>query len=113
MPCSQVGTEGAKVIAIGEWNGWLYNENGIDLVRLEAYRREHGTMLKFPDAETFEEPPQVSLRPNGAPPMPEAVDTPLDAEGVAEEFEAASETPTAIHGDDAFDYEDEPIRRRG
>ena len=49
----------------------------------------------------FDEPQQVSLRPEG------------DLDVVAGEFEAASE-PTALRGDDdAFGYEDERLRQPG
>ena len=51
--------EGAKIIAIGEYNGWLHNPDGIDLDALEEYRRENGTMLHFPGAYTFAEPEKV------------------------------------------------------
>jgi glutamate dehydrogenase (NAD(P)+) len=51
--------EGARIVAIGEWNGWLHNPEGIDLVRLEEHRRETGTMLDFPDAATYRDPAKV------------------------------------------------------
>jgi glutamate dehydrogenase (NAD(P)+) len=50
---------GARIVAIGEWNGWLYNEKGIDLVALEAYRLENKTMMGFPGATTDRNPPAV------------------------------------------------------
>jgi len=50
---------GAKIIAIGEWNGWLHNEDGIDLDALEAWRKESGSILKFPGANTESEPAKV------------------------------------------------------
>lgn len=58
---------------------------------------------------SFDEPAQVPLRPEPESPL---MATSFDA--VASEFEAASE-PTALHGadGDTFEYEDEPIRRRG
>jgi glutamate dehydrogenase (NAD(P)+) len=45
---------GARITAIGEWNGWLENEKGIDLAALEAYRKEKKTMLGFPGAKSHE-----------------------------------------------------------
>jgi glutamate dehydrogenase (NAD(P)+) len=51
--------EGARIIAIGEWNGWILNRDGLDLERLEAWRSETGSILGFPDAETHEDPPRV------------------------------------------------------
>jgi glutamate dehydrogenase (NAD(P)+) len=50
---------GAKIIAIGEWNGWLHNEKGIDLVALEAWRKEKKTLLGFPGAKTHDKPAGV------------------------------------------------------
>ena len=51
--------EGARIVAIGEWNGWIHNPEGIDLDLLEEYRHDKGTMLQFPDAETHEEAPRM------------------------------------------------------
>lgn len=76
------------------------------------------TILPDPVAETpeprlsFDEPPQVPLRPE--PESPSMVDESLDFDAVASEFEAASE-PASLHADDddAFEFEDEPIRQRG
>ncbi|MHC4579215.1 MAG: Glu/Leu/Phe/Val family dehydrogenase, partial [Planctomycetota bacterium] len=51
--------EGARIIALGEWNGWLHNPEGIDLDRLEAWLAEGKPFLGFPDAETHEEPSRV------------------------------------------------------
>jgi glutamate dehydrogenase (NAD(P)+) len=50
---------GARIIAIGEWNGWLHNEKGIDLDALEAYRLENKTLMGFPGAKTDRNPPGV------------------------------------------------------
>ena len=67
---------------------------------------------------TFEEPPQVPLRPETDSPSLDLDDeddtSDLDLDEVASEFEAASE-PTTLHADedDEFEYEDEPVRRRG
>ncbi len=50
---------GAKIVAIGEWNGWLHNPDGIDLEKLEEYRQENGALLHFPDACTYTEASKV------------------------------------------------------
>jgi glutamate dehydrogenase (NAD(P)+) len=50
---------GAKIVAIGEWNGWLHNEKGIDLEALETWRKETGSLLDFPGAKTYGEPAKV------------------------------------------------------
>jgi glutamate dehydrogenase (NAD(P)+) len=41
---------GYKVIGIGEWDGGLYNKNGIDINALVVYRQRNGTIVGFPGA---------------------------------------------------------------
>jgi len=43
---------GYKIIGIIEVTGSLYNQNGIDVVALSAYRQKHGTLAGFPGAES-------------------------------------------------------------
>src|SRR4051812_4370724 len=43
---------GYKVIGIGEWDGGLYNKNGIDITSLVTYRQRNGTIVGFPGAES-------------------------------------------------------------
>ena len=68
---------------------------------------EHSAPMPAPRL-AFDEPPQVSLRPDDAPSM----EAPAGMDAVASEFEAASE-PTAIHEVEDDGYEDERMRRRG
>ena len=42
---------GYKVIGIGEWDGGLYNQNGIDVCALLEHRQRNGTVLGFRSAE--------------------------------------------------------------
>ncbi|EEF59244.1 Glu/Leu/Phe/Val family dehydrogenase [Pedosphaera parvula] len=42
---------GAKVIALSDVNGGLYNAKGIDLRKLETYLAEHNTVAGFPEAD--------------------------------------------------------------
>jgi len=57
---------------------------------------------------SFDEPPQVPLRPE-----PESPSMAASFDDVASEFEAASE-PTSLRDEDGeYEYEDEPIRQRG
>ncbi|HEX3987468.1 MAG TPA: Glu/Leu/Phe/Val dehydrogenase [Acidobacteriaceae bacterium] len=42
---------GYKVIGIGEWDGGLYNPNGIDICSLEEHKLRQGTVLGFRGAE--------------------------------------------------------------
>ncbi|HKK88214.1 MAG TPA: Glu/Leu/Phe/Val dehydrogenase [Saprospiraceae bacterium] len=41
---------GAKLIGVAEYEGSVYNENGIDVDALLEYRKEHKTILGFPGA---------------------------------------------------------------
>jgi glutamate dehydrogenase (NAD(P)+) len=50
---------GSKIIAIGEWNGWIHAPAGIDLKKLEEWRLEKKTILGFPDATTHNEASKV------------------------------------------------------
>jgi len=42
---------GAKVIAVSDVNGALFNPKGIDILALQAYQRETKTLIGFPGAE--------------------------------------------------------------
>ncbi|HYE25948.1 MAG TPA: Glu/Leu/Phe/Val dehydrogenase [Clostridia bacterium] len=43
--------KGYKVIGIGEWDGGLYNSNGIDIKGLFEYKQQNGTIHGFKGAE--------------------------------------------------------------
>jgi len=45
---------GAKCVGIAEWDGDIYNENGIDPVELEDYKLLNGTIVGFPGAKPYE-----------------------------------------------------------
>jgi glutamate dehydrogenase (NAD(P)+) len=42
---------GYKVVGIGEWDGGLYNANGIDIHALSEFRQKEGTIHGFKEAE--------------------------------------------------------------
>ncbi len=42
---------GYKIVGIGEWDGGLYNSNGIDIAALWEYRQKEGTIHGFKGAE--------------------------------------------------------------
>ncbi|MFN8177152.1 MAG: Glu/Leu/Phe/Val dehydrogenase [bacterium] len=44
--------DGAKIVAVGEWNGGVYNPKGIDVEKLDQHRRETGSILDFPGARS-------------------------------------------------------------
>jgi glutamate dehydrogenase (NAD(P)+) len=46
--------EGYKIIGIAEFDGGLYNSNGIDVHALEEYRQLHGTIAAFDGAESID-----------------------------------------------------------
>src|SRR3954468_438168 len=45
---------GYKVIGIAEWDGGLYNKNGIDIEELWEYRYRNGTIHGFKGAEAYD-----------------------------------------------------------
>merc|ERR1712127_1034868 len=42
---------GAKIVGVIEWDGSLWNENGIDPLELDAYKLDNGGVKGFPGAE--------------------------------------------------------------
>jgi glutamate dehydrogenase (NAD(P)+) len=50
---------GARVVAVGERDGWIEAPGGIDLDALDAYLAEEGTVQNFPGATTHEPPAGV------------------------------------------------------
>ncbi|KAL2303141.1 hypothetical protein Nmel_010605 [Mimus melanotis] len=45
---------GAKCIAVGEFNGSIWNPDGIDPKELEDFKLQHGTIMGFPKAKPLE-----------------------------------------------------------
>ena len=50
---------GAKVVAVGEWNGGVQDPKGIDIEALDAHRHETGGIIGFPGAKGLENPGDV------------------------------------------------------
>lgn len=49
--CTQEG--GVKVVGVGEYEGAIYLESGIDIEKLLEIRKETGSILNYPGAKTF------------------------------------------------------------
>ncbi|HEB83746.1 MAG TPA: Glu/Leu/Phe/Val dehydrogenase [Bacteroidetes bacterium] len=47
----------AKVIAIAEYEGAIFNKDGLDPVKVAEHRKETGSILDYPEAEPYEGPP--------------------------------------------------------
>lgn len=47
--------EGAKIIAILEYNGAIFNEDGFDVEAVAQYRKEHGNFLDYPGAKQLDD----------------------------------------------------------
>merc|ERR1711934_738658 len=51
--CRYLTRVGAKCVGIAEWDGSIFNPEGIDPKALEDYKLEHGTIVGFPGAEPY------------------------------------------------------------
>jgi glutamate dehydrogenase (NAD(P)+) len=54
MAARLMSRAGFKIIAIVEWDGAVYNANGLDIERLFAHRRETGSILDFAEGENMD-----------------------------------------------------------
>ena len=43
----------AVIVAVGEADGFIYNEKGIDMAKLVKVKAETGSIMKYPDAEKY------------------------------------------------------------
>jgi glutamate dehydrogenase (NAD(P)+) len=52
---------GAKIVAVTDWKGGVYNEGGLDITRMIDYATEHKTIDGFPGGEPIENDQLFSL----------------------------------------------------
>jgi glutamate dehydrogenase (NAD(P)+) len=54
MAAKLMAREGLKVISMIEFDGAVYNKNGLDILALLAHRKETGSIVGFPEAESID-----------------------------------------------------------
>jgi glutamate dehydrogenase (NAD(P)+) len=52
IAASLLAAEGCTVIAVSDSSGGIYNTKGLDPARVSGWKREHGTVVGFPGAES-------------------------------------------------------------
>jgi len=52
---------GAKIVAVTDWKGGVYNANGLDIGKMLDYARQHKTIDGFPEGEPLENDQLFSL----------------------------------------------------
>lgn len=57
--CIITAEGGARLTAVGEWNGCVFNRKGIDPVALKKWQQEHGTLQGFPGTTWSKDPHAV------------------------------------------------------
>ena len=50
---------GSKIIAVAEWDGALYNKDGIDINKLIKHKEKTGSILNFPGAKAMSQRKQI------------------------------------------------------
>jgi glutamate dehydrogenase (NAD(P)+) len=53
--------EGARIVAVSDWMGGVYNEKGLDIARLVDYASQHRTVAGFPGADPIENAALLAL----------------------------------------------------
>ncbi|MSR75326.1 MAG: Glu/Leu/Phe/Val dehydrogenase [Planctomycetes bacterium] len=57
--CIMCAEGSAKLVAVGEWDGCVFNSKGIDPVALKRWQKEHGTIHGFPGTTSSKDPHAV------------------------------------------------------
>ena len=52
---------GAKIVAVTDWKGGVYNANGLDIPKLMTYAQQNKTVAGFPEAEPLNPPDLFKL----------------------------------------------------
>ncbi|HMF62101.1 MAG TPA: glutamate dehydrogenase, partial [Vicinamibacterales bacterium] len=52
---------GAKIVAVTDWKGGVYNDNGLDIERMLDYAKQHKSIDGFPGGESLENDQLFSL----------------------------------------------------
>lgn len=94
---------GAVIVAVAEYDGAIYNPNGIDIDELQAHRKETGSTLDFPGAKNFENGKQA-LEYECDILVPAALERQITAENAprvqAKIIAEAANGPTTADGED-------------
>ncbi len=48
--------DGARIVAVGEWDGTIYNRKGIDIEALQRHRKKTGSILGLPGTKKLDKP---------------------------------------------------------
>jgi glutamate dehydrogenase/leucine dehydrogenase len=51
IAASLLAEEGAKILAVSDSSGGIYNPKGLDPAKVSAWKREHGSVVGFPGAD--------------------------------------------------------------
>ncbi|HWF46714.1 MAG TPA: Glu/Leu/Phe/Val dehydrogenase [Bryobacteraceae bacterium] len=54
MAARLMSRAGFKIVAIAEWDGAVFNRNGLDIDALHDFRRDSGSIVGFPEAEALD-----------------------------------------------------------
>src|SRR5438093_11281978 len=52
---------GAKIVAVTDWKGGVYNEKGLDIAKMLDYARQHKSIEGFPGGEPIDNPRLFAL----------------------------------------------------
>jgi glutamate dehydrogenase (NAD(P)+) len=53
ISAARLADAGAKIVAVSDWKGGVYNKNGLDVPKLIAYVQKNRTVAAFPDADAL------------------------------------------------------------